>query len=268
MRNLLNTTRLLASVVVPLLFACGSDTAVGGDTVSVPKCDITGQVLSTDSNGQFVCKNLPSGSLTLPTCKKYSEALTSNGTGVTCTNRNTQSQATTDALNNLESSETLINQYTTRLGKVTGGTGPAARAVYCGVTATTTNGKITSGAALGIAAASALCSQVAACGNTGRMCTVYDMYYSVASGAIKSTDSIPKSWVYMSAWQFSGAGGADQYAGLSDNCGSFTYPTGDRKWYGTAVTWANDTAGDKTLQFFSGPNGAACSAVLPIACCK
>jgi hypothetical protein len=136
------------------------------------------------------------------------------------------------------------------------------------VTATTTNGKITSGAALGVAAAATLCQQVEACGAGARMCSVYDMYQSVATGAVTAAQNIPKAWVYMASWQFSGAGGADQYAGLSDNCGSFTYPTGDRKWYGTAVTWANDTAGDKTLQFFAGPNGAACSSVLPIACCK
>jgi hypothetical protein len=269
MRTKLTTIRLLASLVVPLMFACGSEGSVGEEFVTVPQCGDANQVLSTDQDGRLICKDLPAGAAALPNCKKYSEALTSDGTRPLCTNRNNESQATRDALNNLESSEKLINDYTTRLGKLT--PGPGARAVYCGQTSGTTTGRILNGTAVGVAAAAQLCSQVAACGNSAKMCSVYDMYYSAATGVITQAQNITKSWVFMASWQNFSAGANEPTAGLNDNCGSYTYGTGDLAWRGTAVKWEARNNGEKVLKFITSnlaPEGTLCSATLPIACCK
>ncbi len=59
MRNQITTTRLLASLVVPLLFACGAENSGGGGGfVQVPQCDTVGQVLSSNvrPNGLQVLK--------------------------------------------------------------------------------------------------------------------------------------------------------------------------------------------------------------------
>jgi len=273
MRNKLTTFRLLASLVAPMMFGCGSEGSSGTDLVTVPQCDDANKVLSTDSTGQLICKDLPAGAAALPNCHKYSEALTSDGSKTLCTARNNESATSTMALNNLESSEKLINDYTTRLGKLT--PGPGARSTYCGQTAGT-NGAITSGNLTGIAAAAALCSQVQACGSTGHMCTVYDMYYSAATGVINSNMTISKSWVYMAAWQNSATAVKEPTAGLADNCGSYTYPTADKAWDGTAVRWEPTDTGKYGLKFYTGngPNdtsatqGAQCNYTFPIACCK
>jgi len=292
MRNQITTTRLLASLVVPLLFACGAENSGGGGGfVQVPQCDTVGQVLSTDSSGQLICKPLPAGALVLPPCRKYADALTSDPKAILpleCTPRNNESAASTKALENLESSEKLINDYTTRLGKIN--TGPAARAVYCGQSPQqVTNGAaLSDGGADGIPAATSICSKVAACGANARMCSVYDMYYSVASGVINNGADVPKSWVYMASWSQEWVDPAQSQggSGQSDNCGGFTYPTADRKWYGTAVEWKVSGTGKKALLFHSGPGSVLiptatnantvatnsfavpCSSKLPIACCK
>jgi hypothetical protein len=250
------------------MFACGSEGSSGSEFVTVPDCNDANKVLSTDQDGRLICKDLPAGAAALPNCKKYSEALTSDGARPMCTNRNNESQTTRDALNNLESSEKLINDYTTRLGKLT--PGPGARATFCGVTTDMTKGKFTfpNSTAVGIAAGNLKCGQVAACGTGARVCSVYDMYYSVASNVVKENQTIAKSWVYMASWDNFVAGATEPTAGLNDNCGGYTYDTANQSWYGTAIKWEPIANGAKALKIFTGNNNANCFETLPIACCK
>ncbi len=269
------TSRLSALMFAPLLMvACGQDNAGGsGEFVTLPLCSGDNQVLSTNKDGQLICKDLPPGATALPDCKKYSEALTADGTKVFCTNRNNETPESKAALDKLEESEKLIIQYQMELiGKGGGPTGPAPRATYCGQysAAQNPNGAISDAGVTGVFAAATLCRKVAGCNpNTAKMCTVYDMYHSVATGVVTAAMNIGQSWVHMSAWQHNGiAGQATPNNGLNDNCGGWTYPTGDLKWYGTTVEWKAAQTGPKALHFASGPGVVGCAQRFPIACCN
>ncbi len=271
MRNQPTSSRLKAWMFAPLLVvACGQEGAGGTpEFVTIPLCAGPDQVLSTNPSGQLICKPLPPGAAALPDCKKYSQSLTSDGSKVFCTNRNNEAQGTRDALDNLEQSEILIKEYQTKINSLGGPSGPAPRAVYCGQYTTVTNGAITDPAsgATGIAGAAALCRKAQGCNAaTAKMCTVYDMYYSAATGKLPAT--VSQSWVWMSAWQHNSTSQNPANNGLADNCSGFTYPTGDKFWYGTTVEWKSALTGQKALHFASGPNVVKCSDTKPIACCK
>ena len=106
------------------------------------------------------------------------------------------------------------------------------------------------------------------------MCTVYDMYHSVATGVITQGTNVTRGWVFMASWQ--NAIGTDPLAGQGDNCGGYTYPTSDRKWNGTQVAWDftldvnNNKTTIKALKFFMGGGNtqAGCNATAPIVCCN
>jgi hypothetical protein len=250
--------------------------------VSELNANIHSQILSTDGAGQLICKDVVAG---LPSCRKYSEALTSDGQLLSCTPRNNEDSSITTALNNLEASEPLIRDYALRVPKLRN-----ARAVYCGQTAAQPSAAFSDNGLSGLAAAASLCSKVSACGAGARMCSVYDMFYSVASGAIKQTDFFNKAWVYQASWALEFADmslrNRDYGRGLADNCGGYTYGSGDRGWYGTAVEWGNCSSGQRALQFYTGPAniyppgatttvtnpgavpGGCMNSTLGIACCK
>ena len=277
MRNQPTTSRLKAWMFAPLLVvACGQEGAGGsGEYVAVPLCSGPDQVLSTNQDGQLICKDLPAGAGALPDCKKYSESLTSDGAKVFCTNRNNESAQSRTALENLEKSEALIKEYTTRISKL-GPAGPPPRAVYCGVTSGKTNGAIVGNGQTGVAGAAYLCQQVATCNKaTAKMCTVYDMYHSVATGVITQATQLTRGWVFMASWQNFSSTATDPTAGQNDNCGGYTYPTADREWSGTQVAWdftiSKNPAGPttiKALKFFTRIANAACNDTQPIVCCN
>lgn len=234
-------------------------------------CAAPDQVLSTDASGQLICKPLPPGAAPLPDCKQYSQALTADGTKVFCTNRNVEAQSTRDALDNLEQSEILIKEFQAKIRSLGSPTGPTPRAVYCGQYSATTNqnGAITdSGSgATGILGAASLCRKVAGCSaTTAKMCTVYDLYHSAATGKLPAT--IAQSWVFMASWQHDNPGQVPAASGLADNCSGYTYALDDKLWYGTTGEWKLGPAGQKALHFASGPGVVPCSARYPIACCN
>ena len=278
MRTKPNTSRLAALMFAPLLAAaCGQENAGGsGEFVTIPLCSGPDQVLSTNKDGQLICKALPPGAAALPDCRKYSEALTADGTKVFCTNRNTESAASKTALERLEDSENLIKEYQTKINSLGGPSGPAPRAVYCGQysAAQNSNGAISDNGVTGVFAAATLCRKVATCNPTSaKMCTVYDMYHSVATGVVTSAMTITQSWVHMNSWQHNGGDTANN--GLNDNCGGWTYPTADKAWYGTTVEWKPASTGPKALHFASGTGAQVapvrsprCSERFPIACCN
>jgi hypothetical protein len=249
---------------------------------SLPTCADSEYLVYT-ANG-IACQAITGGNVTLPSCSATNQLLTYTMTGeigvFSCTDKGTESLSSSDITTINNNYQTLINMETVIKNLETNPRAAAAK--YCGSTTTTTVGRITAnnGALVGLAAASNLCSQVASCGAGAHMCTVYEMFESVASGVVKQTDQIAKAWVYMASWQNFSTGAVEPTAGLNDNCGSYTYPTGDRQWQGTAVKWENDQAGDRTLKFYTGVDrtgignpsgnyeGAPCNKALPIACCK
>jgi hypothetical protein len=276
MRNYKTRSRLRAWMLAPLLaVACDRSGYIGEDWYpgfySIPTCSDPNEVLSTNQVAQLICKPLPLGAAALPDCKKYSQALTSDGSKLFCTHRNNEAQSTRDALDNLEQSEILIKEFQTKIRSLGGPTGPAPRAVYCGQysAAQNQNGAITDSAtgATGIAGAASLCHKVAGCSATAaKMCTVYDLYHSAATSKLPAT--IAQSWVFMASWQHDNPGQVPAANGLADNCSSYTYPTNDKLWYGTTGEWKLGPAGQKALHFASGPGVVPCSARYPIACCN
>lgn len=242
-----------------------------GDSYARYMCNGFEQVLSTDGSGQLICKDLPPGAEALPDCKKYSQALTSDGKKMFCTNRNKEAQTTRDALDNLEQSEILIKEYATKINSLGTPLGPAPRAVYCGqfVGSPNPNGGLYDPATgvTGIRGAAELCRRVTGCSaTTAKMCTVYDLYHSAALNKLPAT--VTQSWVFMASWQHNDPAQVPTASGLADNCASFTYPLDDKRWYGTTVEWKDAPSGHKALHFASGPGVVACSSRFPVACCN
>jgi len=255
---------LVACLFAPL-WACGSDTT-GGTQVKLPDNCTSGQVLTTDANGQLVCTALPIGSQKLKDCVPLVEALTSDdGATFKCTNRNNENPGGAEAVTAVNTITTTLNTIETTVNNLLGSRQTFGE--FKGVTTATTAGNITSGAMRGVPAASAICA--AQFGAGAYMCSVYDMYMNVARGKVAQNDSIAKSWVYMQSWKEPAAGSSSAGNGVSDNCGSYTTAAATGYW-GTAVEWTSISNGSKGLKFSSGntaPNSALCSAALPIACC-
>ena len=139
-------------------------------------------------------------------------------------------------------------------------------AVFVGTTTTTYKGAINDAAGnIGLSAAANNCA--AQFGAGAKMCTIYDIVSSVADGTITPAKTIATSWVYAANWKDPiGTPNSEPKAGLSDNCAGYTYPTGDKKWAGTAFTWAQVTfTGRFAPKFVS---DSKCSDLKPIACCK
>ena len=247
-----------------LLAACGSEGAGGGGggtTLTLKQC-AAGQVLSTDSSGQFVCRDLPKGAVSLPVCDKDTGAVTSDGKALSCTDRNVADSNVASATTRLNTIRDKIADLSNRTTVVQGKGGGAA--VFIGTTTNTYKGAIgDANGNIGVAAAANNC--VAQFGAGAHMCSVYEIYNSVASGKLTVQTTVAESWVYMAAWrQVSGA--TDPSDGLNENCAGFTYPTGDKKWYGTTFQWGQVTFTGRFAPKFVGD--VACSDLKPIACCK
>ena len=266
MQNVFSKARLAAALLAPLLFACGSEGAGGGGGfLQVPDCQGTGKVLSTDSSGQFVCKDLPAGAVSLPDCLPDVEALTADGKTLSCTNRNVVDVATKTALDKLVTIEKLIKDYGTTVSMIMGG--PGANVAFKGVTDVPVNGAMDSGNGQnpkGIGSATTMC--VAKFGAGARMCTVYDIYNAKARGSIGPTLVQAKAWVYMASGKNPGGSTNEGDQSLNDNCGAYTYPTADTKWQGTAVEISSQAFTTSQVLRFWG--NTPCSTKLPIACCQ
>ena len=242
---------------------------------TLPTCGAD-EYLTYTSNG-LACTTLSAGSISLPDCKKDNQLLTFTMNGeigvYSCTPKGSESLSS-DSITTINTKyQDLVNLETTIKNLESGGNTPAAK--YCGQTAAV-NGLIQNGADTGLAAAAKLCEAVTGCGTGARMCSVYDMYNSVVVGALNANNTLSKSWVYMAAWANNGSGVNEPTSGQADNCGSYTYKTHDRLWYGTAVRWENNAGTFKALKFYTndGPNdasatqGTQCNYTFPVACCR
>ena len=259
---------------------------------SLPQC-ADSEYLTYTANG-LGCTTIQGGSISVPDCKTSGQLLTYTMSGeigvFSCTAKGSESLSATDITTINTKFTDLTNLNTQIINIEKNPSAPAAK--YCGQSPQQVqNGAaLSDGGADGIPAASSICSKVATCGTGARMCSVYDMYNSVATGVINNGADVPKSWVYQASWsqEFADPSQSQGGSGQSDNCGGFTYPTADRKWYGTAVEWKVSGTGKKALLFHSGPGSlfvptgttgtintavtntfaVPCSSKLPIACCK
>ncbi len=271
-RTIFLTSLKTALLAVPLLAGCGNNST--GSMVVVPPGGITlpecldGQLIAVDGQRNMSCTQALTAGLAPPDCGA-SAGLVLNaydgklecmpkGNGTTNTGLRTVIDKVVSDTNTIEQTINSIK-------------GGGASAKYCGqyTAAQNPNGAISGNGVTGVAGAANLCAQVAGCGAGAHMCTVYEMYESVAAGHITAAMNIGQSWVHMSSWQHNGiAGQATPNNGLSDNCGGWTYPTGDLKWYGTTVEWKAAQTGPKALHFASGPGVVGCAQRFPIACCN
>jgi hypothetical protein len=280
----LNIAYLLA--FAPLLMGADNDYGqITSDLIvnSLPKC-ADNEFLTYVGNG-LGCTTIQGGSFQVPSCPTGMELLTFSMVGesgtFSCTPRGTTSLSTGDiAIINKHHTD-LLNLETKIVALEKNPSQPAA--LYCGQTAAT-KGHFTDGAgAHGLAAAASLCSKISACGPGSRICSVYDMYNSVALGKLVTNTDVTKSWVYMASYSMEYVDATSPVtlkepgSGQSDNCGGYNYDTGDRKWYGTAVEWKVSATGQYSLQFSTGPSTVGgvnnprpvpCgSTTIPIACC-
>lgn len=259
-------TVLLAA---PVLVACGQG---GGAVVVIPPGGLNlpdcsdGQLIAVAANGDLSCTQPITNNFSPPSCPAGTHALNAYDGKVECMpkgNGMTGSDLRTTIDRVVSDTTKLENSITTLKGSGGG------NARFCGLTSPT-NGAIKGNGITGVEAAAFLCKSAEGCGTGAHMCTVYEMFESASSGTIGQNSTIARAWVYMAAWQHSAKGAAqdDQYGGLADNCGGYTYPTGDKQWWGTGVEWKAASTGAKALHFYSGPGVMSCAAVQPIACCQ
>jgi hypothetical protein len=235
--------------------------------LTLPDCS-DGQLISVGADRTLSCAPAPSGKLSPPSCQDGVQALTSENSTLKCVNKGS---GATDA-----TIKARIDKLTKDTADLTStitvlSSGGGAKSVYVGSTTATTPGRIDAGGTdIGIAGAVKLCTNQYGAG--AHMCTIMEIYDSVQTGKIVSGTDIAKSWVYQEGWNNpAGAAGAtkEPTAGLNENCAGYTYKTGDQNWVGTAFAFAKVTYNNNYApKFYSGSADAACSAVLPVACCK
>ena len=267
-RTIFLTSLKTALLAVPLLVGCGGNTTIqpvvvppGG--ITLPDCT-DGQLIAVAADRTMSCTQALTAGLAPPDCSTVANSALNAYDGILeCMPKG--AGGTNAGL------KTIINKVKmdtdtieSTINQISGG---GAAAKYCGQYTTPVNGAITgNNGVTGVAGAANLCQTVPACGAGARMCTVYDMYNSVVFGSIPAT--LSASWVLMLSWQHNSTSQNPAANGLADNCSGFTYPTGDKFWYGTTVEWKSALTGQKALHFASGPNVVKCSDTKPIACCN
>jgi len=272
-----------SSFAVPffvLLSACGGGTTTGAvipeGGLVFPDCK-DGQLLGVDANRGYTCVSVSTTSATAPVCTA-SQALTVEGGMLKCVEKGTGTTTTElgTQLTALENKYTDLNTKVTDL-KTPSGVG----STFVGLTDVKFAGKIVgpTNQAVGINGAVDAC--VAKFGKGGHMCTPFELYISAATKnpAFTKDTTMPQAWVYMIGWNRNlgvngvpSAQAADDYAGLGENCGSFTQGDSTKGWVGVTASWENTTytvvpPGTKTMQFTINAQ-TTCDKTYPIACCR
>jgi hypothetical protein len=226
----------------------GSTNNNGNDAGNQPTPDMAGQ------NNQ----------LHVPACGD-GRCLTGENDGtLMCVDITTTNQTLIQLINDVTTLKNQVNSLQKEVDMISGGGGVAS---WVGNSTATTVGRIVhANADVGLASAAATCADDFGAG--AHMCTVYEMYGSVANGKITSKTTVPKAWVYFPSWQSPIASPQNPLGGNSDNCSSYTYPTNDRHWAGIAVEWRMNFQGDASGFWWHGGTEALCNGALPIACCK
>ncbi len=282
-------SKRVSSFAVPfvvLLSACGGGTTTGAviptGGLSFPDCQ-EGQILGIDSTGRgYTCVSVAATSTAAPVCTS-SQALTVEGGMLKCVEKGTGG-TTTELSNQITA---LEKQYTDLNNKVNDIKTPSGiGSQFVGLTDLKFAGKIVGpkSGAVGVGGAADAC--IAKFGLGAHMCTPYEMYQSVAAGnplmTATATTTVPKAWIYMIGWnrptpaQVTGiqpTAAADDYAGLGENCGSFTQGDGSKGWVGAVGSWETSTyTGAPTamprMLRFSISAQTTCDKTFPIACCQ
>jgi hypothetical protein len=253
MRTLRSAASRTALAGILFFIACNSGPAL-------PKCE-DGQGLGVDASGKIFCKPAPEGQLQLPSCNPDTEALTTDGLTLRCTRRDAPDGDPVAALTQLLMLSVAANDMSSSLNKYKGA---SRHATLAGITTATTMGRITSGLNIGLAAAAQQCS---AQFPGSHMCTVYELYESVAAGKLTATSAMASAWVYFPAWNMSVPTGENPEEGVGDNCAGYSYPLAARGWRGVRAEWGPLPSGEVGLLFHGGAN-MYCPTASPIACCK
>jgi len=267
-----------ALILAPLLASCGgavnsSPAVIGPGGLTLPDC-LEGQLIGVNPDKTLTCVSAVTGMLSPPTCTPGTQALTSakdavSGNNVlSCVNKGTGSMdvATTTRITN---ATTNVNNLQTQVNLITVGGGN--RGKYVGKSSTTSKGAVFAPASAtnqGAQAAALVCS-VDYPGS--HLCSPYEIYETVvtatAGGLLDGSVDVGPLMVYQQAWvpPFA-AGGTEPNAGLSENCGSETYPTADRKWHNTFFSFTIPAGSTVRVPQFDSNQG--CSTPVALACCK
>ena len=229
--------------------------AAGGCPAGLPRnCDF-GEVLVASNEG-WHCQSLENGgNVGIPQCNA-GEILAVQNRGLKCVFQSSGAAARIAAA---DQALGPIEQLQQSLAKTAKGS------LFVGLTTATTAGRIDfPGTDPGLFAAGAHC---AAEYPGSHMCSVFELYSSVAAGRLKSASQLAKSWLYFPARNTPLHPPSPTENGLSDNCAGYTYGADDRGYSGLAVEWTKLPTGSVGFKFHGGVN-APCSAALPIACCQ
>ena len=231
--------------------------ACGGAPPTLPACG-DGDGLTTDAEGQLRCQPLTSA-LQLPSCEGAADALTSDGTSLGCTGRVEDYALITDALRGLSEILDRVDRA------VDGLKPPRAQARYVGATTMTTTGNmLRAGDDNSLVSAVKMCS--AQYGAGAHMCTVYELYASVASGVLHTGSMAPRAWLWFPGWNRPVATAMDPELGVADTCGSHTYQSAALGWVGMTAEWGPLPSGTEGLVLRGGLQ-SSCRNNLPISCC-
>lgn len=262
----MHATRLHVGVWVPFLSAIALSAACDRRPVlTLPRSCPPGQILFLNET-QWVCSPPPvlAAPKQDPLCAKLlavpipAPVLSSDGETLSCSTvdygigeRLRRAQTTLDALADKVSRIEILHDG-------------LASSRYRGVTPASSSGAMKSAAnELGLAGAAALCS---AAYSGSHLCSMPELYDSVARGAIGRDTRIPKSWIYFPSG-YAAAGASQPLDGVADTCAGYTYGLDDRGWSGVAAEWTILPTGSVGFKFHGGATGAPCSASLPLACC-
>lgn len=265
-------TGLLA---LPLLASCGGNVGtaqvlVDPNGLILPDCQ-DGQLIGINADNTRACISVRSGKLVPPnpTCKD-TEALGTmkDGNGnnqLVCVPKGSGANDTV-TMTRITKAQTDITNLQMMVTQVQSGGGTRSR--YVGPTFSTAkvNGEVFYNTLAGIRATNQLCEKDYGAGS--HVCTPFEIYESVIVGdKLDGTADVGPLMVFMEAWvpPFA-AGGTEPTAGVSENCGGFTYKTGDRKWHNTAFTFAVPTGGTVRVPRFDA--SVPCGSTYFLACCK
>jgi len=234
----------------------------------LPDCQ-DGQLIGVNPDKSLTCVSALSGMLAPPTCGA-NQALTSmknTATGqneLSCVNKGsglndvTTQTRITKATTDVTNLQTMVTQITS---------GGGTRSRYVGASTAVTNGDILAPGSLeGIRAGQSLCATDF--GANSHVCTPFEIYESIVVGdVLDGNTNVGPLMVFMEAWvpPFA-AGGSEPNAGVSENCGGFTYKTADRKWHNTFFTFSAPTGSAVRVPKFDASVG--CSTAVKLACCK
>lgn len=272
--NVLVNSLKTALFLAPLLIGCGGGVNSGGVVVptggfTVPDC-AEGQLIGVNADRTLYCVSALSGRLTPPSCAAGTQALTSEKGVLSCVNKGMGANDVT-TITRIDTDVKAVNDLRTKVDLLKSGGGSLGK--YVGLTDTMVNGAMDSGNGQnpkGLTSATTMCT--AKFGAGAHMCSVLEIYESAATGVFTQQADVAAAtgaWVYMEGWNgepVNGGVGSDPGAGLTDNCASYTYPTGDKRWTGTAFRWATQTFSGIKMAKLNVAVG--CATKLPIVCCK